>query len=305
VHPTLTAFSAGPCPAALTQDDLAHYRTHGFIAFNDVLSADEVAATNAAITRTCEQLLAAGSDGTADYAPTAQNAGNGNYSGARISGGAGLGSIQFEPGIDPYDAGHAGSIPPYRKLFGYERSDPVFEQLTAHPRIQGFISAIFGQEAVLKGTMALSKPARIGSEKPWHQDNAYFDWLPLDLICTAWVAIDDATVANGCMHLVPGAHLGGALKHWHDRDCEIIPGRLDTTDAIPVELRAGGVMFFSGMLPHQTPPNRSEHGRRALQFQFRGVETVQVDRDEYAKAFAEADGTPATCSFGERRQSEG
>ena len=56
-------------------------------------------------------------------------------------------------------------------------------------------------------------------------------------------------------------------------------------------------MFFSAMLPHQTPPNRSSERRRALQFQYRGVETVRVSKEEFGKVFAEADGTPASCAL--------
>ena len=143
--------------------------------------------------------------------------------------------------------------------------------------------------------MALSKPPRIGVEKPWHQDDAYFDYLPLESIVTAWVALDDTTEENGCMYTIPGAHREGARKHFHGIDCQIVDGRLDLSRAIPVELKAGGAMFFSGMQPHQTPPNRSDLRRRALQFQYRGSDTRKVSHDEYEGVFQEADGTPATC----------
>ena len=150
---------------------------------------------------------------------------------------------------------------------------------------------------VLKADIALSKPPFIGSEKPWHQDNAYFNWLPLGLVGTVWIALDDATVENGCMHVLPGRHRLDALKHYHTIDCEILPDRFDRSAAVPVELPAGGAMWFSAMLPHQTPPNRSDQRRRALQFQFRGVETRAVSKEEFGKVFAEADGTPASCAL--------
>lgn len=66
------------------------------------------------------------------------------------------------------------------------------------------------------------------------------------------------------------------------------------------EARAGRAMIFSAMLPHQTPPNRSPHRRRALQFQYRGENTRQVSPEEFGKVFAETDGTPATCALAER-----
>ena len=90
------------------------------------------------------------------------------------------------------------------------------------------------------------------------------------------------------------------MKHWHDADCEIVPGRLDTSGALPVPLRAGGAMCFSGMIPHYTAPNTSDRDRNALQLQYRGVSTRAATPEEYGRVFAEADGTPATCLFGER-----
>ena len=56
--------------------------------------------------------------------------------------------------------------------------------------------------------MALLKPPR-GREKPWHQDHAYFN-LPLDTpIVGVWIALDEATPENGCMHVIPGSHREG------------------------------------------------------------------------------------------------
>ena len=144
--------------------------------------------------------------------------------------------------------------------------------------------------------MALVKPALIGSEKPWHQDNAYFKYAPLDKVVGFWMALDDAAKDNGCMHVLPGWHRRGGLKHYHTDDCRIMPDRLEEQAAVPVELKAGGAMFFSGMMPHQTPPNRSSKSRRALQFHYRGVSTQVVDQAEYDRLFAEADGTPASCA---------
>jgi len=57
------------------------------------------------------------------------------------------------------------------------------------------------------------------------------------------------------------------------------------------------VMFFSAMLPHQTPPNQTADRRRALQLQYRGVTTQQVSKEEFGKVFAEADGKPASCAL--------
>ncbi len=124
-------------------------------------------------------------------------------------------------------------------------------------------------------TMALVKSgADRDPEKPWHQDNAYFKYAPLEKVVGFWMALDDAAKENGCMHVLPGWHRRGGLKHFHAGDCQIMPDRLAMGSAVPVELAAGGAMFFSGMLPHQTPPNRSTKTRRGA--------AVPLSRDQHA-----------------------
>jgi hypothetical protein len=54
------------------------------------------------------------------------------------------------------------------------------------------------------------------------------------------------------------------------------------------------------MLPHETPPNRSPHRRRALQFHFRGAGTRVIDEEAYDRLFVDRDGTPASCRAASR-----
>jgi len=81
--------------------------------------------------------------------------------------------------------------------------------------------------------MALIKPPLIGSEKPWHQDNAYFAVEDLDGVVGRWIALDDVTIENGCMHMLSGQHRHGPMRHHHKLGCEIMPERIDSSKAIP------------------------------------------------------------------------
>jgi phytanoyl-CoA hydroxylase len=92
--------------------------------------------------------------------------------------------------------------------------------------------------------------------------------------------------------------------HYHGPDisagintdrCQIIPGQIPVSEAVPVPIPAGGAMFFYGMLPHQTPPNTSPGRRRALQYHFRSADSKIIPTEEYFQIFAAADGTPASC----------
>jgi len=142
--------------------------------------------------------------------------------------------------------------------------------------------------------MALLKPPFHGSEKPWHQDTAYFDWTPLGGIIGVWIALDAATVENGCMQVIPGTHLAGPTPHYHLRDCQIADERVQVDRAVVVPLQPGGVLFFSGLIHHGTPPNASGDRRRALQFHYAAANCRNMTIKEHAALFNEG-GAYAGC----------
>lgn len=269
------------CPDNLDETQLSTFREQGFIAFENVLSPDEVATARQRLSVLVRNLIV----------------GESVRKGQVLSPPGGSYHVQFEPAAELDDTSDPDELElRVRKLMGYCQDDPFFHQQSHHhPRIQGILTSLLGPGSQMFQDMALVKPPHIGSIKPWHQDNAYFTVAPLDQVLGVWIALDKATSENGCMFVIPGGHQRGARRHYHDRDCEILPDRIDESEAIPIELEAGGAIFFYGMLPHQTPPNRSPHRRRALQWHYRGAHTRKLDPDEFDKLFAEADGTPATC----------
>lgn len=280
-----TTFSFPPCPETLSDEQVQQYQRDGFLAFTDVLSAGEVEETRLALSELVQRVA---------QCPNPEKKGAfWTLPQTRFG-------IQFESGYapEPRDANIELKI---RKLMWYCEQQPRLDEFSQrHPKIQGVLSALLGQNPILFQDMALVKPPFIGSEKPWHQDDAYFAVTPLDMICGVWIALDEATADNGCMHVLPGGHLEGPLKHFHDRDCEIMPDRLEKAEAekraVPIPLPPGGALFFSGLLPHFTPPNTSPDRRRAVQWHYRAAHTVSIAREEYDLVFREADGTPASCA---------
>jgi len=75
-----------------------------------------------------------------------------------------------------------------RKLIWFVRADARLMQASRHPRLCTLLSQLIGSGSTMIQDMALLKPPRHGSEKPWHQDTAYFDWLPLGGIVGCWLA---------------------------------------------------------------------------------------------------------------------
>ena len=117
-------------------------------------------------------------------------------------------------------------------------------------------------------SMYIFKQPRIGGEVGWHQDTSFFYTAP-QTVTTFWFAIDDATLENGCLWVEPGGHKG-PLRQQFIRDGQTtklielddMPWP-DTSAATPVEVKAGTLVCFNGLLPHYSAPNLSDKPRHA------------------------------------------
>jgi phytanoyl-CoA hydroxylase len=181
-----------------------------------------------------------------------------------------------------------------RKLAYFVQIEPRLAAAAGHPRLLSAVEALIGPGARLIQDMALLKPPFRGSEKPWHQDAAYFDWTPLTGVVGAWIALDEATVENGCMQIIPGSHLDGPTAHFHVRDCQVPDTRVRVDRVASIPLRPGGVLFFSGLLHHGTPPNHTPRRRRALQFHYVAANCTKMTIQQHGELFGEG-GLYAGC----------
>ncbi len=115
----------------------------------------------------------------------------------------------------------------------------------------------------------------------WHQDEFFIPTRDRSLT-GGWIALDDATVENGCLWVLPGSHKDGIIwpQHQHeDRrfDCtgEAYHFPYKDEDAIPVEVPAGSLVFFNGYLLHRSLPNKAKSGyRRVLVNHYMSAESL-------------------------------
>jgi phytanoyl-CoA hydroxylase len=114
--------------------------------------------------------------------------------------------------------------------------------------------------------------------------NAYFKIRDPLKGTAMWIAVHDATVANGTLHVIPDS-FREAYAHYRDpySDHHI---RCDPPEerAIPIELPAGGVVFFAYGTAHCTKANTTDRERAGVAFHFLRAdyaqdELIQPDRD--------------------------
>ena len=181
-----------------------------------------------------------------------------------------------------------------RKFFNFVAFAPRIKALSERPALLEVVRRILGAAPALFQDMALLKPPRIGREKPWHQDHAYFD-LPLETpVVGVWIALDRATTANGCMTIIPGSHRRGPVVHFQRRDWQICDRHVDNRGALAVPLEPGGCLLFSSLLHHGTPTNTAAQRRRALQFHYAPAGAVRISKEQRMAVFG-AEGKSVTC----------
>lgn len=170
--------------------------------------------------------------------------------------------------------------PLFGKMIADARIAPILEQLIG-PNVKGIHSQFFIKHAGMPGNA-------------WHQDEAFVPTRDRSL-CTAWIALDEATVENGCLRFLPGSQRAGVIypRRRHndptlDREEEAFGFVEPLESAVPIALAPGSAVFFNGYLVHGSYQNvRSSGFRRALLYTYASAETPMAwtPRNEPVSAY--------------------
>ena len=141
-------------------------------------------------------------------------------------------------------------------------------------------SALLGQPAVLYKEKINYKLPGGGGYAP-HQDAPAYPFIDSHVSCM--VAIDDATVANGCLEVVDAAH--AEVLAMDDAGC-IAPDVVAAMAWEAVEVPAGWTLWFHSRTPHRSGPNTSGVPRRALYPTYNAASEGDLRADYYAEKLA-------------------
>ena len=120
----------------------------------------------------------------------------------------------------------------------------------------------------IRQSMYIFKQPGIGGEVRWHQDASFFETTPIS-VTTFWFALEDAHLGNGCLWVAPGGHAGPLRERFVRSGDSAGIERLDATpwpdgaSRLPLEVSAGTLVVFHGLLPHYSAANRSALSRHA------------------------------------------
>ena len=142
-------------------------------------------------------------------------------------------------------------------------------------------SALLGEQAVLYKEKINYKLAGGAGYAP-HQDAPAYRFVDRHVSCM--VAVDDATIDNGCLEVVSGRH--HEIATMDERSCiaaDVVASM--TWELVP--LRAGQTLWFHSMTPHRSGPNHTETDRRALYPTYNALAEGDLRARYYAQKQAE------------------
>ena len=146
--------------------------------------------------------------------------------------------------------------------------DPVFNAFSRTPALAQVAREIGLTQPQIWQSMYIFKQPGIGGEVRWHQDATFFATDPVT-VTTFWFALEDASVENGCLWVQPRGHRGPLRERFvrsgNSARLEVLDNTPwpDDSNSMPLEVAAGTLVVFHGLLPHYSAPNRSPFSRHA------------------------------------------
>jgi ectoine hydroxylase-related dioxygenase (phytanoyl-CoA dioxygenase family) len=165
------------------------------------------------------------------------------------------------------------------QILGATRADPVIFRHAANPKILDIVQELLESSDIkFYADQTIMKPAYHGSPVSWHQDSAYWTNVEPPGLVSCWVALDDVTLENGCMMMIPGSHKLGLIEH--RRDTFLHAQGLDLSKAVPVLMKAGSCSFHHSLTVHGSGSNQTPYRRRGLVTSYMRADTKWVGDPE-------------------------
>lgn len=144
--------------------------------------------------------------------------------------------------------------------------DAVFKSFSTSEKTLGLLRSLGYKKPVVIQSMYIFKQPGIGGEVVPHQDNSFLYTDPPT--CTGlWLALEDATLTNGCLWAIPGSHKGGLLRRFIRDESGIhfdkpVPS-YEEKDFVPIEVKSGSLVLLHGDVIHRSSENNSPTSRHA------------------------------------------
>ena len=148
--------------------------------------------------------------------------------------------------------------------------DPVFHDISYKKELAVICQQLNMKEPLIVQSQYIFKQPGIGGKVAPHQDSTFIYTDPPSCL-GFWIALEDATLENGCLMAIPGSQQSdlGSLRFVRNaQGTETFfvgePGPAgDLDQMVPLEVESGSLIILHGALIHMSTPNCSSHSRHA------------------------------------------
>ena len=203
--------------------------------------------------------------------------------------------VKVVPESNTSDRAHTQPEDGVSKVFKLHR-DGVFADFAHSATVVDPVSALITPDIdVFLSQFIFKTPGAWG--QPWHQDSFYFPFEPARPVVGVWLAVTEATLENGCLHVLPGSHTEPVHTHVADRRPGANHGYVEIVDhdmsaSEPVLMQPGDLLVFDSHLMHRSTDNESSGIRAAMVYHYAAAGTVD-HTDEYVPGLGLNDWVPA------------
>lgn len=129
--------------------------------------------------------------------------------------------------------------------------------------------ALIGPNVVRFLDQYVVKCAEVGMKFGWHQDSGYLPYEHKPYL-TCWIPLDDCTIENGTIYVLPYDRAGtrDKVEHRREEGTRDMVGYFGDDPGEPVIVPAGAVVVFSSMTFHRSGTNTTDKMRRVLLVQY-------------------------------------
>jgi len=149
--------------------------------------------------------------------------------------------------------------------------DGIYGMFARCKRVVERVEQILDDEAYHYHSKMVLKDAKIGGAWAWHQDYGYWyqNGVLFPNLCSVMIAVDQATIENGCMQVIKGSHKLGRINHvlsgdQAGADMERVEEAKKRLELVHVTMNPGDSLFFHANTLHASDANRSEKPRWAM-----------------------------------------
>jgi phytanoyl-CoA hydroxylase len=152
---------------------------------------------------------------------------------------------------------------------------PGYYHLMANPKILDAVESLIGSEIFANPVYNVRPkvPRVAAGAVPWHQDKSYWPDANSNPVITVWIPLVDATLENGCLHIIPRTHKKRVLSYHQETYTgtgytELDEKHVKKPHIVALPLQAGGAILFNDRCIHMSTPNNSTHVRWSVDLRY-------------------------------------